>query len=76
MIQLKPDCLIFQTSDGDQIPCSAEWNSLFCVHREFMRKPLESGGFLRRFWRKSAEKCTIPCFFPWLQGIRLIVRAA
>jgi hypothetical protein len=25
MIQLKPDCLIFQTSDGDQIPCSAEW---------------------------------------------------
>jgi hypothetical protein len=28
MIQLKPDCLIFQTSDGDQIPCSAEWVTL------------------------------------------------
>lgn len=28
MIQLKPDCLIFQTSDGDQIPCSAEWITL------------------------------------------------
>ena len=24
MIQLKPDCLIFQTQSGDQIPCSAE----------------------------------------------------
>ncbi len=24
MIQLKPDCLIFQTKNGDQIPCSAE----------------------------------------------------
>jgi hypothetical protein len=24
MIQLKPDCLIFQTADGEQIPCSAE----------------------------------------------------
>src|SRR5271168_4434037 len=28
MIQLRPDCLIFQTSDGDQIPCSAEWVTL------------------------------------------------
>jgi hypothetical protein len=28
MIQLKHDCLIFQTSDGDQIPCSAEWVTL------------------------------------------------
>jgi len=28
MIQLKSDCLIFQTSDGDQIPCSAEWITL------------------------------------------------
>jgi hypothetical protein len=28
MIQLKADCLIFQTSDGDQIPCSAEWVTL------------------------------------------------
>jgi hypothetical protein len=28
MIQLKPDCLIFQTSDGGQIPCSAEWITL------------------------------------------------
>lgn len=28
MIQLKPDCLIFQTSDGDQVPCSAEWITL------------------------------------------------
>jgi hypothetical protein len=25
MIQLKADCLIFQTSDGEHIPCSAEW---------------------------------------------------
>jgi hypothetical protein len=25
MIQLKSDCLIFQTHDGEQIPCSAEW---------------------------------------------------
>jgi hypothetical protein len=25
MIQLRSDCLIFQTGDGDQIPCSAEW---------------------------------------------------
>jgi hypothetical protein len=24
MIQLKPDCLIFSTADGQQIPCSAE----------------------------------------------------
>jgi hypothetical protein len=24
MIQLNPDCLIFQTSNGEQIPCSAE----------------------------------------------------
>lgn len=24
MIQLKPDCLIFKTSEGEQIPCSAE----------------------------------------------------
>jgi hypothetical protein len=28
MIQLKSDCLIFQTGDGDQIPCSAEWVTL------------------------------------------------
>lgn len=28
MIQLKPDCLIFQTNDGEQIPCSAEWITL------------------------------------------------
>ena len=28
MIQLKADCLIFQTSDGEQIPCSAEWITL------------------------------------------------
>jgi len=28
MIQLKPDCLIFQMSDGEQIPCSAEWITL------------------------------------------------
>ena len=28
MIQLRPDCLIFKTNDGDQIPCSAEWVSL------------------------------------------------
>jgi hypothetical protein len=25
MIQLKTDCLIFQTGQGEQIPCSAEW---------------------------------------------------
>ena len=25
MIQLKTDCLVFQTNDGDNIPCSAEW---------------------------------------------------
>jgi len=25
MIQLKTDCLIFQTTEGEQIPCSAEW---------------------------------------------------
>jgi hypothetical protein len=25
MIQLKPDCLVFQTSDGEHVPCSAEW---------------------------------------------------
>jgi hypothetical protein len=28
MIQLKTDCLIFQTSDGEQVPCSAEWVTL------------------------------------------------
>lgn len=28
MIQLRPDCLIFKTSDGEQIPCSAEWITL------------------------------------------------
>ena len=28
MIQLKADCLIFQTHDGEQIPCSAEWVTL------------------------------------------------
>jgi hypothetical protein len=28
MIQLKSDCLIFQTHDGEQIPCSAEWVTL------------------------------------------------
>jgi hypothetical protein len=28
MIQLKPDCLIFQTSDGEKIPCSVEWVTL------------------------------------------------
>lgn len=28
MIQLKPDCLIFQTDAGEQIPCSAEWVTL------------------------------------------------
>jgi hypothetical protein len=28
MIQLKADCLIFQTHDGKQIPCSAEWVTL------------------------------------------------
>jgi len=25
MIQLKTDCLLFHTHDGEQIPCSAEW---------------------------------------------------
>jgi hypothetical protein len=25
MIQLKTDCLVFQTNDGQNIPCSAEW---------------------------------------------------
>lgn len=25
MIQLRPDCLIFQTSDGENIPCTADW---------------------------------------------------
>jgi len=28
MIQLKSDCLIFQTNDGEQIPCSVEWVTL------------------------------------------------
>jgi hypothetical protein len=28
MIQLKSDCLIFQTHDGEQIPCSVEWVTL------------------------------------------------
>jgi hypothetical protein len=28
MIQLKTDCLIFQTQDGEQVPCSAEWVTL------------------------------------------------
>jgi hypothetical protein len=28
MIQLKPDCLVFQTSDGEHVPCSAEWITL------------------------------------------------
>lgn len=28
MIQLKSDCLIFQTGDGEQVPCSAEWVTL------------------------------------------------
>ncbi len=28
MIQLKADCLIFQTSGGEQVPCSAEWVTL------------------------------------------------
>jgi hypothetical protein len=28
MIQLNPDCLIFQTNAGDLIPCSAEWVTL------------------------------------------------
>lgn len=28
MIQLKADCLIFKTNDGEQIPCSAEWVTL------------------------------------------------
>ncbi len=28
MIQLKSDCLIIQTTDGQQIPCSAEWVTL------------------------------------------------
>jgi len=25
MIQLKTDCLVFQTNEGENIPCSAEW---------------------------------------------------
>jgi len=25
MIQLRTDCLIFETSDGDNIPCTADW---------------------------------------------------
>jgi hypothetical protein len=28
MIQLKSDCLIFHTTDGEQVPCSAEWVTL------------------------------------------------
>jgi hypothetical protein len=28
MIQLKTDCLIFHTHDGEQVPCSAEWVTL------------------------------------------------
>ena len=28
MIQLKNDCLIFQTNCGQQVPCSAEWVTL------------------------------------------------
>jgi hypothetical protein len=28
MIQLKADCLVFQTQDGEQVPCSAEWVTL------------------------------------------------
>lgn len=28
MILLKPDCLVFQTSDGEHVPCSAEWITL------------------------------------------------
>jgi hypothetical protein len=28
MIQLNPDCLVFQTADGDYIPCSAEFVTL------------------------------------------------
>jgi hypothetical protein len=28
MIQLKTDCLIFHTLDGEQVPCSAEWVTL------------------------------------------------
>lgn len=28
MIQLKSDCLLFQTNDGEQVPCSAEWVTL------------------------------------------------
>ncbi|HEX3719685.1 MAG TPA: hypothetical protein VH595_17170 [Verrucomicrobiae bacterium] len=28
MIQLSADCLIFQTNDGQQVPCSAEWVTL------------------------------------------------
>ena len=28
MIQLKADCLIFQTSNGEHVPCSAEWVTL------------------------------------------------
>ncbi len=25
MIQLRPDCLIFQTTDGENVPCTADW---------------------------------------------------
>jgi hypothetical protein len=28
MIQLKTDCIVFQTIDGEQVPCSAEWVTL------------------------------------------------
>jgi hypothetical protein len=28
MIQLKADCLLFETTDGEQVPCSAEWVTL------------------------------------------------
>jgi len=28
MIQLRSDCLLFQTNDGEQVPCSAEWVTL------------------------------------------------
>ena len=31
MIELKTDCLIFQTTGGEQIPCSAEWVSFELV---------------------------------------------
>ncbi len=30
-------------------------NPLFCLHREFMRKLLVSGGYSRRFRRNIAE---------------------